>query len=93
MDIVLRYINVLLTIYLLCVFAWVLFSWLPRTYNPVLTPIRSFLDSIVNPYMNIFRSIVKPISAGGALIDLSPILGMLVLLVLQGVISSIAAGV
>jgi YggT family protein len=42
----------------------------------------SFLSPITDPYLNIFRSIIPPL--GG--LDLSPILAILLLQLIQGVI-------
>ena len=45
-----------------------------------------FLYDVVDPYLRLFRRIVPFARVGGLGLDLSPIFGILVLLVLQNVI-------
>ncbi|MEO0376830.1 MAG: YggT family protein, partial [Cyanobacteria bacterium P01_A01_bin.17] len=65
-------------IYLYLLIARVLLSWFPNINW--MNPPFSILSQLTDPYLNIFRSIIPPL--GG--IDLSPILGFLLLQVLQG---------
>lgn len=83
MESVISLLETFLIIYTLCVFAWVLFSWLPMispqaAYNPTLSSVRRFLDSVVMPYVRLFR-FVPPIRIGGQLLDLSALVAILVL--------------
>lgn len=92
MDLVIDLAQTFLAIYILCVFVWALMSWIPMispqlAYNSTVSGIRRFLDSVVEPYMRLFRGLIKPIQAGGTLIDLSSIVGIIVLIVLQSVLA------
>ena len=83
MATVIELLSIFLTIYTLCIFAWALISWLPMispslAYNPTLVSVRRFLDSVVLPYVKLFR-FIPPIRAGGAMIDLSALVAILVL--------------
>jgi uncharacterized protein YggT (Ycf19 family) len=94
MEMIINFIQVFLTVYILCVFIWALMSWIPMispglAYNSFVISLRKFLDSVVDPYMNLFRGIIKPIHAGGTMIDLSSIVGIIVLIVLQKVVASL----
>lgn len=72
-----------LQIYLYLLIARVLLSWFPNINW--MNPPFSILSQLTDPYLNIFRSIIPPL--GG--IDLSPILGFVLLQVLQGALYSI----
>jgi uncharacterized protein YggT (Ycf19 family) len=72
-----------LTIYIICVFLWVLLSWLPMVLpelaaNPTIGSIRRFLDSVVEPYVRLFR-FIPPVRMGDMLLDLSSLAAILVL--------------
>lgn len=83
MELLIQVLSTFLTIYTICVFAWVLISWLPMispslAYNENVNSVRRFLDSVVLPYVRLFR-FIPPIRAGGAMIDLSSLVAILVL--------------
>lgn len=83
METVIEVLATFLTIYTLCVFAWVLISWLPMmspqlAYNETVVSIRRFLDSVVLPYVRLFR-FVPPVRVGGAMLDLSALVAILTL--------------
>ena len=83
METVIQVLETFLTVYTLCVFAWALISWLPMispqlAYNDTVVSIRRFLDSVVLPYVRLFR-FVPPVRIGGAMIDLSALVAILVL--------------
>lgn len=61
----------------LIILIYCILSWIPASKGyGVIADIYKFLGKIVNPYLNIFRKIIPPIGGG---IDISPIIGMLVL--------------
>ncbi len=70
-------------IYLYLLIARILLSWFPNINW--MNPPFSILSQLTDPYLNIFRSIIPPL--GG--LDLSPILGFILLQVLQGALYSI----
>ncbi len=72
-----------LNIYLFLLIVRILLSWFPTI--DWLNPPFSILSQLTDPYLNIFRSIIPPL--GG--IDLSPILGFLLI---QLLISLLSAG-
>lgn len=94
-DDILRFLGVALTIYMICVFAWALISWLPMispslAFNPTVVSIRRFLDSVVEPYVGLFRKFIPPVQMGGTYIDLSALAAIGVLIVLGEVLDSLA---
>jgi len=81
------YVAALFLVYLVLIFARVLLSWVPRMpYNPYLRATVGFVEETVDPYLNAFRSILKPLGFGGMAIDLSPILAIMVLFLVRDVI-------
>lgn len=71
-----------LSIYLILIFIRILLSWFPNVNWS--NPFFSILSQLTDPYLNIFRSIIPPL--GG--IDLSPILGIILLQVVTSVLQS-----
>jgi len=83
------YVNALFTVYIVLIFCNILLSFVPRmpTYNPALRSVLDFVTETTDPYLNVFRRIIRPIGGPGGLgIDLSPMLALFVLLLLQGVV-------
>jgi YggT family protein len=78
------YVSALFIIYIILIFARVLMSWIPRIpRSATLRPVLDFVTDTTDPYLNIFRRILPPVGAGGMAIDLSPMVGIFVLFVLQ----------
>ena len=72
-----------LQIYTICVLAWALISWLPMVspslaYNSTVLAIRKFLDSVVEPYIRLFR-FIPPVRIGMQQLDLSALVAIIVL--------------
>jgi YggT family protein len=81
------YVSALFLVYLVMIFIRILLSWVPRMpYNPYLRATVGFIEECVDPYLNVFRALMKPLGFGGMAIDLSPILAILVLSLIQGVV-------
>jgi YggT family protein len=81
------YVGALFLVYIVLIFLNVLISWVPRMpYDPRLRAVLDFITETTNPYLNLFRRILPPIGGGGFALDLSPIVGVIVLFVLQALI-------
>jgi YggT family protein len=80
------FIVVLFYVYLLCIFAYILTSWIPLPYNVWLNRIQRFLYDVVDPYLRLFRRFIPQLSLGGLGLDLSPIIAIIVLYALLRVI-------
>jgi len=82
-----EYVNALFLVYIILIFIRVLLSWIPRLpYNPTLRAVVDFIHQVTDPYLNIFRRILPPIGGRGMALDLSPIIGIILLLIAQGVV-------
>jgi YggT family protein len=87
------YVNALFIVYIALVFANILISYVPRMpYNPYLRAVLDFVTETTNPYLNFFRRFLPPIGGGGLALDLSPIVGILLLFVGQTVLVGLIAG-
>jgi YggT family protein len=51
-----------------------------------------FVHQVTDPYLNFFRRFLPPIGGGGMGIDISPIIGIILLLLAQTVVVSLIAG-
>lgn len=82
-DTLLQFLSVLLTIYILCMFAYALIGWLPMispglAFNSTVMSLRRFLESVCGPWIRVFR-FVPPVPMGGMQLDMSFLVAMLVL--------------
>jgi YggT family protein len=81
------YVEVLFTIYVVLIFVRVLMSWFTRIpYNAVLNAVLEFVRETTDPYLNLFRRFVPMARIGPAAIDLSPIVGVIVLMIVQAIV-------
>src|SRR5918994_3638522 len=81
------YVEALFLVYLVLIFIRVLLSWIPRIpYNPYLRAVVGFIHQVTDPYLNIFRRVIPPVGGRGFALDLSPIIGVVVLLIAQTVV-------
>ena len=87
------YVNALFVVYIVLIFASILISYVPRMpYNPTLRSVLDFITDSTNPYLNLFRRFLPPVGGAGFALDLSPIIGLIVLFVLQTVAVRLIAG-
>lgn len=87
------YVGALFLVYMVLIFLNILISWIPRMpYDPRLRAVLDFITETTNPYLKVFRRFIPPLGGGGFAIDLSPIVGVIVLVILRGVIVGLIAG-
>ncbi len=87
------YVNALFTVFIILIFLRVLMSWIPRLPdNTAVQAVAGFIRETTDPYLNLFRRFLPPVGGGGFALDLSPIVGVLLLLVAQQVIVAIVRG-
>lgn len=80
------FVYYLYLVYLICIIAYIIASWIPLPYNAVLNRVQRFLYDVVDPYLRLFRRFLPALRLGGAGLDLSPIVAIIVLYVLNTVI-------
>jgi YggT family protein len=88
-DTIGSFVDVFVAVYILLIFAYILTSWIRLPYSPWLNRIQRFLYDVCEPYLRIFRRIVPQIGP----LDLSPMVAVIVLLVVQRVLGSLLSSV
>ena len=81
------FVGVFILVYVLLIFAYVLTSWIRLPYSPWLNRIQRFLYDVCEPYLRLFRRIIPPLGP----LDLSPMVAIIVLVLAQRLIASLAA--
>ena len=84
-DSVESFLQVFVYVYSLLILAYIITSWVRMPYSVWLNRIQRFLYDVCDPYLRIFRRFVPPIGP----LDLSPMVAVLVLVVLQQVLHTI----
>ena len=84
-DALANFVYVFLWVYLLLLFAYILTSWIRLPYRPWLNRVQRFLYDVCDPYLRIFRRFLPPLG----LLDLSPMVAIFVLLIVQNVLVSL----
>ena len=90
------FVDNLFLVFIILIIASIVISWVVTfrgslPYNRPLRAVTDFIDEVVNPYLNVFRRLLPPIGAGGMALDLSPMIGLILLLLAQGIIVELIA--
>ena len=87
------YVGALFLVYLILIIIRVLLTWIPRIpYNRALQASIRFVEEVTDPYLTFFRRFLPPIGGGGFALDLSPILGIILLIIAQRVVVGLIGG-
>ena len=84
-DSVESFVNVFIDVYILLILAYIVISWIRLPYSVWLNRIQRFLYDVCDPYLRLFRRIVPALGP----LDLSPMLGVIVLVVIERAADSI----
>jgi YggT family protein len=87
------YVGAVFTVYLICIFAYVVMSILFSVgvrppYNRWSNAIFDFLRQVVEPYLNVFRRVLPNFGP----FDLSPMVATIVLIVVRQIVVSLIRG-
>ena len=80
-----NFVNVFISVYVLLILAYIITSWIRLPYSPWLNRIQRFLFDVCEPYLRIFRRVLPPFGP----LDLSPMVAIFVLLIVQNVLLSL----
>jgi YggT family protein len=80
-----NFIDVFIGVYILLIFLYIILSWFQLPYRPWLYRIRQFLADVCEPYLRLFRRFLPPLGP----LDLSPIVAVFVLVILDRVIGAL----
>ncbi len=87
------YVNTLILIYVVLIFIRILMSWIPRMpYNRWLNMVLTFVTDVTDPYLNIFRRLIPPVRIGPGALDLSPTVGVILLLIVGPIVAGLIRG-
>ena len=84
-DSVERFVDVFISVYILLLFAFIITSWIRLPYSPTLQRVQRFLWDVCDPYQRIFRRFIPPLGP----LDLSPIVGVIVLVAAQQLLGAL----
>jgi len=84
------YLSALLLVYSVLIIGWVVQSWVLASGISVgrFAPVFHFLDSVVGPFMNLFRKYIPPLGP----VDISPLVALLVVQIGGGLVVSLVHG-
>jgi YggT family protein len=80
-----NFVHVFILVYFLILFAYILLSWVRLPYSPWLNRLQRFLFDVSEPYLRIFRRLLPSFGP----LDLSPMIAIFTLFILDLVIQSI----
>ena len=78
-----NFVNYIFYVYYILIIVRVLFSWVRP--SGALIPIYRFVYDATEPYLGLFRRIIPAVGQ----IDFSPMIGLIVLLVVQGIVQNL----
>jgi YggT family protein len=81
------YVHSLFVVYFILIFANIVLSFIPRMpFSLWSQAVINFIRETTDPYINVFRRILRPVGGGPIAIDLSPMVAIFVLLVLDRIV-------
>jgi YggT family protein len=83
-----NFLEAIYLVYLICIIAYIIASWIPLPYNTALNRIQRFLYDVVDPYLRLFRRFIPRFNMGGLGLDLSPIVAIITLTIVYRLIDS-----
>lgn len=87
------FVNGLFTVYIILIFIRIILSWIPRLPDSrPLNAVVAFVRDTTDPYLNIFRRMLPPVGGSGMSLDLSPMIGVILLLIAQAVVVGVVRG-
>jgi YggT family protein len=87
-----RYVYTLALVYAVLIFIRILLSWFRLPYSRWLNMFVEFVSETTDPYLNVWRRVLPMVRLGPGAIDLSPMVGTIVLLLVAGIVSGLIAG-
>src|ERR1700753_1779217 len=85
-----NYVSALFAVYTVMILLNILISFVPRMpYHPWLRAVLDFITESTDPYLNLFRSFIRPIGGGNLAFDPSPIIALIALWFIEGIVLKI----
>lgn len=91
------YVDNVFLVFIIMIFASIAVSWVVSfrgslPYNRPLRAVTGFLDETVTPYLNLFRRVLPTVGIGGMGIDLSPMVGLILLFIVRAIVVGLISG-
>ncbi|MFL5874032.1 MAG: YggT family protein [Solirubrobacterales bacterium] len=87
------YVSALFLVYVILIFIRIVVSFIPRMpYRPWLKATLDFVHEVTDPYLNFFRRFLPRIGGGGFALDLSPMVGVFVLIIGEAIVVGLIRG-
>lgn len=88
------YVEALFIVYAILILLNILISWMPRMpfYSRWFRACLDFVTETTNPYLNIFRRLLPSVGGGGFALDISPMIGLIVLFLARAVLVGLLRG-
>jgi YggT family protein len=92
-DDIADYVGALFLVYVILIFIRIVAGFVPRMpYRPWLKATLDFVDEVTSPYLNFFRRFLPTVGGGGFALDLSPMVGLIVLFVVEAIVVGLIRG-
>jgi len=89
LNIVFRIIDVIFQLLYIFILVRVVLSFIQVPVNHITRPILNFIYDITEPILKLVRNIIPPIMVGGMGLDLSPVIALILLNIIQTIIHSV----
>jgi len=83
-------INILIRIldlYIYLILIRAVLSWFPPSSNDLVRSVTGAIHAVTEPYLGLFRRVLPSLGAGRVGFDLSPVIGLIVIIVIKNVLS------
>jgi YggT family protein len=87
-DLAETWVRAFTDVYTILIIAWMISSWVRLPYNIWIGRVRTFLDDTVSPFVGVFRRRLRMLGP----LDLSPLLALVVLQVVERILISVLDG-
>lgn len=91
-----QYVDAIFIVYIALILIRIVLGWIqlvrPLPYNTTLRAVTGFVEETTEPYLGLFRRVLPPIGGGGMGLDLSPMVGLIVLFVARAVVVGLIEG-
>lgn len=88
-SIIVRTIDVIFQLLFIFILVRVVLSFIQIPVNNITRPILTFIYDITEPILKLVRNVIPPIMVGGMGLDLSPVIAMILLNIIQAIIHSV----
>ncbi len=84
-----RVVSLAFELYWLAIFGRILLSWVPLRSGTFAYRVYSILYDATEPYLRLFRRYLPLVRLGNAALDLSPLVGLVVLVIVRTIVVSL----